>query len=102
MSQPMCECPSFNVCSAPKCPLDPNIDLRSRRLPDEDKCKAQKPTRLKIGKKYLQLLPYKGLTKKEWAGIKSWHTLTDVQRKKIVEQGANRLKSINLTKNKRV
>ena len=64
------ECPSFNTCSAPKCPLDPDIDSRVRRLEGEEKCKAQKPTRIKIGEKYPNLLPYGGLTKREWSGKK--------------------------------
>jgi hypothetical protein len=29
---PFKECPSFDTCSAPKCPLDPDIELRSDRL----------------------------------------------------------------------
>lgn len=61
------ECPSFNACSAPKCPLDPEIESRTS-YPDEEKCRAEKPTRYKIGSKYPKALPCQGLTKREWAG----------------------------------
>ena len=78
MIQPMYECPQFNHCSAPRCPLDPDIDLRSQRYPEEDKCKAQKPTRVRIGLKHSEVLPHKGLTKKEYNGLKNAHNAEDL------------------------
>ena len=74
MKKPYEECPSFNVCSAPKCPLDPDISLRNK-LSGEDKCTAQKPTRIRIGLKHPQLLQFKGLTKREYNGMKAHQTL---------------------------
>lgn len=75
---PMEECPQFNYCSAPLCPLDPDIDLRSRRYPEEDKCKAQKPTRIKIGLKHSQVLPRYGLTKREYNGLCGMYEVRDI------------------------
>ena len=69
--KPSYECPSFNSCSSPKCPLDPDVNDRIR-YPDEMKCKANKSTRVKIGKEYAEVLPYQGLTGKEWHGKKQW------------------------------
>lgn len=102
MATPMQECPSFNDCSAPKCPLDSDIDERSPRLPGEDKCKAHKPTRQRIARKYSELLPYKGLTKKEYTGRQIWDRKSPEEKKIIAEQGAKRLKSLNSSKNRGV
>ena len=57
-------CPSFERCAAPKCPLDELYDLRVK-YPDDEKCVAERPTRLKLGAD----LPHKGLFPREWAGI---------------------------------
>ncbi len=93
MKSPMYECPSFNVCAAPKCPLDQDIDLRSNRLPGEEKCRSHKPTRVRIGSKYPNLLPYGGLTKREYNGKKAWEGKDSAQREIIVERLAKWKKS---------
>jgi hypothetical protein len=62
---PARECPSFNVCSAPLCPLDPGIKMRIK-LPTEDRCKA-----------------YQGLTKREWDGKRRWDSLSEAEQKRI-------------------
>ena len=67
MNQPFNHCPSFSRCSASLCPLDPEIRQRNR-LTGEEKCRAKKSTRRKIGEKYSNLLKYKGLTIKEYMG----------------------------------
>ena len=69
MKNPMEECPSFNACGAPRCPLDPDYSIRIR-YPEEDKCRAHKPTRNRIALKYPELLPNKGFTPKEASGKK--------------------------------
>ena len=74
------DCPSFNACSAPRCPLDPDISIRVGTLPGEEKCRAHKPTREKIGKQYPALLPYGGLTKREFNGRKRWDELTPAKK----------------------
>ena len=59
----MSSCPSFINCNTPICPLDIEQDLRIR-LPNEEKCKANKFTRLKLGKD----LPKLGFTNQEYSG----------------------------------
>jgi hypothetical protein len=90
---PMRECPSFDYCSAPRCPLDPDIDDRIS-LKGEDKCKAQKPTRMKIAEKYPNLLPYKGLFKKQYVGKMLWERKSSQEREKITQALANSRKTI--------
>ena len=89
---PYSECPSFLKCSCNKCPLDPDMSDKIR-YPDEEKCKANKPTRVKIGEKYPNLLPYKGLTSREWHGKKRWEALTPAERTRIATAGLKALKS---------
>lgn len=69
MKNPYMECPSFEHCSCNVCPLDPISDERNR-LVGEEKCVAWKSTRLKIAKKYPNLLKYKGLTGREYGGYR--------------------------------
>lgn len=76
---PYQECPSFIRCSAPLCPLDPDIKSRVK-LPNEEKCRANKPTRMKIGSKYPELLPYGGLTKRQFLGRKHWENKTEEEK----------------------
>ncbi len=89
---PMYECPSFNVCSAPLCPLDPDRDERVSSK-GEDKCRANRPTRERIGEKHANLLPYKGLTKREYDGKKRWEGLPPQKKKLIAERAAKLNKS---------
>lgn len=63
----MQKCPRFHKCNAPLCPLDIHISERTY-LPGEEKCTLPKTQRVKLGIG----LPFKGLTKKEYAGLKSW------------------------------
>jgi hypothetical protein len=67
MKQPYHECPSFEGCSAPKCPLDPDYNIRVK-MSGDSACVAKKPTRLKIGHKYSEILPLKGLFGREYSG----------------------------------
>ena len=60
----MKKCPNFDGCSAPKWPLDEQIDNRISYT-DEPKCTATKRTRFKIGHE----LPNMGLTKTELNGL---------------------------------
>jgi hypothetical protein len=83
---PFKECPSFDTCSAPKCPLDPDIELRTDRLSGEEKCKAHKPTRMKIGAKYPDLLPYGGLTGREFKGKMAWEGKSEDEKRAVKER----------------
>lgn len=67
--KPFKECPHFDTCSRNLCPLDPNITKRFKPIEDE-RCRAWKSTRRKIGEQYPDLLPHKGLTAREAAGHK--------------------------------
>lgn len=70
MKAPMEHCPNFELCSAPKCPLDPNYHLRDGRLEGEEVCKAQKRTRLRIAGLFPHgFLPYSGYTGREYSGL---------------------------------
>ncbi len=89
--QPYHECPSFDRCSANKCPLDPDIDLRDS-APGDRKCKGEKPTRIKIGSKYPELLPYKGLTKREYQGLQRWNSLSTAERGVQLQRLSKRIK----------
>lgn len=64
---PMYQCPSFQSCTAPVCPLESVFPSKLRfRLPGEAKCKARKSVRLRLGAS----LKYLGLFKAEFF----WHT----------------------------
>jgi hypothetical protein len=83
----MQKCPRFHKCNAPICPLDIHSSERTY-LPGEEKCTLPKTQRVKLGKG----LPYGGLTKKEYAGLKSWLSKTakemEVVRKRLAKKGA--------------
>lgn len=70
--QPYEECPSFDRCSCNACPLDPDINKRISCSEDE-RCKANESTRVKIGSKYMNVLTYQGLTKRKFNARKVWH-----------------------------
>lgn len=91
---PMELCPSYARCSANICPLDP--DVRDRKhVPGDKKCRATKPTRLKIAAQFPQLLPYKGFTSREWAGRRTWANRSPKEKKAFVEANTKRLKKLN-------
>ena len=93
--KPYRECPSFGKYSANICPLDPEQHLRTY-IKGEDKCRTEKPTRMKIGSKYPDVLPYQGLTKREFKGRERWNALTPQERESFTQQGIKRLKSLKL------
>lgn len=62
--EPFYECPSYPICSAPVCPLDPNMNQHFR-LDTEEECRSSRPTRERIAAKYPGLLPTNGLKPKE-------------------------------------
>src|SRR3990167_10858769 len=76
----MKQCPRFNSCSCPICPLDED---KSERIyvSDEPKCNLSKSLRMKFGRD----LPWKGLFPKELAGYKSWHSKSENNKLKIVQ-----------------
>ena len=82
---PFEECPSFQRCSAPLCPLDPQVELRVYR-PGEPTCRAERPTREAIAARYPGVLPWRGLLPKERkrdAGKARWAALPEDDPRKV-------------------
>ena len=60
-------CPSYQKCSVNNCPLHSQYpDLSESDYDRETKCKAHKPTRLKIAGEHPGILEFGGLTVKEY------------------------------------
>ena len=73
----MRQCPRFEHCDVPFCPLDPNQDLRTS-LTGEKKCTLAKSIRLRIG--IMAGLPRKGLTRREHASKLRWDGLEESEK----------------------
>ena len=91
---PYHECPRFNHCSANVCPLDPLSDEKET-LESEDICKVEKPTRLRIGAKYPDLLRFVGYKKREYQSKQAWNNLTPEKRTSNLQRLAKLRKSFN-------
>ena len=90
---PMKQCPEFDGCSAPICPLDPGMHKRSGPFPGEPVCTLSKAKRLELG----QSLPWRGLWPRELAGLKQWENATEVQRTEKGRQLASRREKSPIT-----
>jgi hypothetical protein len=91
------ECPRFDTCAAPRCPLDP-MGRRCVELPGADQCGARRFDREAIALRHPGLLPDGGLTTDEIGreargskGRERWAAMT------AQEQAAQRAR---LTQNK--
>jgi len=73
----MQQCPRFERCDVPICPLDPNQDQRTS-LVGEKRCPLAKSYRVRIGKS--AGLPRKGLTRKEYAAKERWDQLDESEK----------------------
>ena len=62
--RPIMECPRFDICSAPICPLDRLWATRWPADPDDETCKAKRSTREEIASRY-PALKNGGLTQVE-------------------------------------
>ncbi len=91
--QPYEECPRFDKCIVPLCPLDPEISMRVA-LKNEEKCTMEKRVRYRIGSKYSNLLKYQGLTKQEWRGKQMREAYRVKQGELGLKQGENNEKSL--------
>ena len=91
LTQPYHECKNFDVCSCNVCPLDP-LQNEKEALKGEEKCKVGKPRRQKIALKYPNLLPYQGLTKRQFNGKKNWEALGDAEKQLAVNRLSKALK----------
>ena len=63
---PMLDCPRFDGCSAPICPLDRGMEKRTGPFGKEPSCKLPKAQRAELGAS----LPWLGLWPREMAGLK--------------------------------
>jgi hypothetical protein len=85
----MRRCPSFGVCSAPKCPLDPDAKKRVKFGVDEE-CRAWKTSRTRVVEEaraeggqaaaVAAELPGGGLTPQEAAGKRAWDRLSEEEK----------------------
>ena len=91
--EPYEECPSFIRCNCNVCPLDPDQDEKNK-IPEDEKCRAEKPTRMRIGEKYAHLLPMKGLTSREYAGRKVWDAKSVTEQNKCTQRLAKWRKTL--------
>ena len=71
------QCPRFERCDVPICPLDLNQDHRTK-LTGEKRCTLAKSIRLRIGK--IAGLPRNGLTRREHASKLRWDGLEESER----------------------
>jgi len=94
MPEPYTECPRFAECSAPKCPLDPDVERRDVQ-PGEPKCTARRATREAIAAAHPDVvLPWRGLLPRERrrdAAKAAWDSLpADHPRKVALAAGGKR------------
>lgn len=78
---PAKECPRWDSCSVNRCPLDPGYHLL-KSLPDDPtpKCTMERRVRERIGVKYSDILPWKGLRNTEIASDRREAALTPDQK----------------------
>lgn len=64
------KCPRFDVCSAPKCPLDDYYHERTEE-PGDEQCSLPKRWRVKLAEENPEYkTPFGGRTPKEWSFFK--------------------------------
>jgi hypothetical protein len=84
---PARECPSYQRCGAPLCPLDPDMHKRVA-LPGEDECRARRSIREAIAARYPGVLRNGGLKASEIARDRRralararWEAMSEEERK---------------------
>ena len=75
----MRQCPRFERCCVPICPLDADQDARTR-LKGEPTCSMSKAVRRRIAAG--TSLEREGLTKLEWAAEQKWRGLSESEKKR--------------------
>jgi hypothetical protein len=86
------ECPRYDKCSVNSCPLDPEQAIHKPDTGDRDrKCTMEKGVRSRIGQKYPDLLPLKGLTRGEWSAALLWSKIPPAEREARSKAGRQRL-----------
>ena len=84
----MIDCPRWNRCSAPICPLDRGMEKRSGPVAAEPTCTPPKAKRMELAKG----LPWRGLWPAELGAYKRWENATSDLRGEQGRQMATRRK----------
>jgi hypothetical protein len=78
-------CPRFEGCSANRCPFDPEIDGK-KTLRGEERCRLAKSRRMRLWESLPEekknLLPYRGMFKREFSALKRWQELPEEEKAK--------------------
>lgn len=78
---PAKECPRWERCSVNRCPLDPGYNAYPRLATDPQKdCPMESGVRLRIGSKYPDLLPNRGLSRAEASARARYDSLTEAEK----------------------
>ena len=101
MIYPYRECPSFERCNANVCPLDP-LSHEKETFKGEDRCRGEKPTRMRIGSKYPDLLRFVGLTRREFQARERWNALDHDKRELMLQALSKARKSLPVRSKKEV
>ena len=80
---PMLDCPRFDWCSAPICPLDRGMEKRTGPFAREPECRLPKAKRMELGKE----LPWRGLWPAELAAQERWQHNSHEERLQFVIGG---------------
>jgi len=80
--RPMIDCPRWDGCGVPICPLDPGQEQRDR-LAGEPKCRLSKAKRAELGAD----LPWRGLTPRELSAQERWEQMTAEEQHQVSMQG---------------
>jgi hypothetical protein len=88
---PMLDCPKWQQCSAPLCPLDADMEERGKAIDGskdggvkERKCTLGKAKRMRLGASLETL----GLFPRELAGLRGWQAKSETE--KAVQRARNR------------
>ncbi len=92
-------CSRFDSCSAPKCPLDILVNLRSQ-IDEDPKCEMAKATRhkywLSLPEDLRSLFPFQGYLQSEFNRIESarnrWNSMSQEEKDRIRQHGMSALK----------
>ncbi|WP_440951485.1 hypothetical protein [Methanococcoides sp. FTZ1] len=96
---PYYKCSRFSKCAVNNCPLSPLYpNLPTDPEDPETKCTLAKSYRLKIDSKYLGVLQYGGMTKREHAGKVTWENMPESTKATIRKEGQKRLNTLRSQK----
>jgi len=89
----MQQCPKWDHCNAPKCPLDPFINLRYEE-PGDPKCKLSRNKRHEIWENLpadlKKCLPFQGYFEKEYNYRKRFFGMTEGQKQELISRLKNK------------